>query len=254
MANKFLKSSNPVLKKAVTVGHNEGGSRVISSTGSAIMTETMTVQGAINKTIMLFGIMMCTTLIAYQMATPFLLYVGMFGGLAVMLFASFKPHTSAIAAPFYAALEGLFVGAISYMYAASFAGIVLQAVMLTFGTLITMLLIYKFEIIKVTDKFRSVIVMATGAIMLAYAISFIMGMMGMQTFFLHQTGLLGIGISVVIIGVASMNLLLDFDNFEKGEAAQAPQYMEWFFAMGLLVTLVWLYVEFLRLLSILNQD
>lgn len=248
----MFKSTNPVLKKAVSGSTQRGA--IISSTGGAIMSERMTISGAVNKTLILFGVLLCTTMISYQMPTRMLMYIGMFGGMGVMMYTMYKPEVAQYTGPFYAALKGLFVGAVSAMYAAQFGGIVFQAVMLTFGTLLTMLVIYKTGIIKVTDKFRAVITMATGAIMIAYLISFIMSMMGMQTFFLHQTGMLGIGISVVIIGVASMNLLLDFDNFEKGEAAGAPKNMEWLFAMGLLATLVWLYWEFLRLLSILQSE
>lgn len=250
-----LKSTNPALKKTLSTTRQLGNRQDMTSTAStAIIAEKMTVAGAINKTLTLFCVLMVTTLFAYQLAMPILQHVGMIGAFGVGIFTSFKPKMSPITAPIYAALLGLFVGTISIMYASAYAGIVFQAVMLTFGTLFTMLMIYKFEIIKVTDKFRSVVSMAVGAIMIAYIISYGMSLMGMQTFFLHQTGMLGIGISVVIIGVASLNLLLDFDNFEKGEAAGAPKYMEWSFGMGLLFTLVWLYAEFLRLLSLLSSE
>jgi uncharacterized YccA/Bax inhibitor family protein len=182
------------------------------------------------------------------------LYTGIFGGLAAVLVASFKPTTSPIAAPVYAAFEGLFVGSISAIYAAQFDGIVFQAVSLTFGTLFSMLILYKTGIIKVTAKFRSAVYMATGAIFLVYLVSFIGSFVGFNIPYLHEGGTIGIGISVVIIGVAALNLLLDFDSFEKGAAANAPKYMEWFVSLGLLVTLVWLYIEFLRLLSKLSRD
>lgn len=251
-----LKSTNPVLKKTLTTTRQLGNRQDVTATSSssAIIAEKMTVAGAINKTLTLFGILLITTLFAYQLALPILQHVGMIGAFGVGLFTNFKPKTSPIMGPIYAALLGLFVGTISIMYASVHAGIIFQAVMLTFGTLLTMLMIYKFEIIKVTDKFRSVVSMAVGAIMLAYVVSYVMSLMGMQTFFLHQTGMLGIGICVVILGVASLNLLLDFDNFVKGEAAGAPKYMEWNFGMGLLFTLVWLYAEFLRLLSLLSSE
>jgi len=129
-------------------------------------------------------------------------------------------------------------------------GIIGQAVLLTFGTLVTMLMIYKTGLIPITQKFRMAIGMATGAIFIAYLASFF----GLNIPYLHEGGMIGIGITVVIIIVAALNLLLDFDSFEKGEQSSAPSYMEWVCAMGLLVTLVWLYVEFLRLLSKLNRD
>ena len=153
-------------------------------------------------------------------------------------------------APLYAALEGLFVGGISAMYAARFGGIVFQAIMLTIAVLFTMLFLYRSGIIKVTEKLRAGVYMATGAIFLVYILSFILSFFGIQIPFLHSTGPIGIGISLVIIGIAAFNLLLDFDNFEKGERYGAPAYMEWFLGMGLLITLVWLYIEILRLLAI----
>ena len=157
-------------------------------------------------------------------------------------------------APAYAAFEGLFVGAITAMYAYAFEGIIFHAVSLTVAILFMMLFIYKTGIIKVTEKFRMGVMMATGAVFIVYLASWILGMFGVSVPFLHQGGMLGIGISVVIIGIASFNLLLDFDNFEKGEKFGAPSYMEWFSAMGLLITLVWLYVEILRLLAILSSN
>ena len=126
--------------------------------------------------------------------------------------------------------------------------------MLTLATLFMMLAIYKFEIIKVTEKLKAGIIMATGAVMIVYVMGWIFSMFGVTIPYIHQGGMMGIGFSVVVIGIASMNLLLDFDTFEKGEENGAPQYMEWFAAMGLMVTIVWLYVEFLRLLSKLNRD
>ena len=214
----------------------------------------MTVQGAINKSFILVGIMMATALVAYTMPNPLFLYGGMFGGLGVLIFASFKKHLSPTLAPLYAALEGLFVGAVSYMYAAAFDGIVFNAASLTIALLFAMLFIYKSQIIKVTSKFRTGVIMATGGIMVVYLMSWILGMFGIQVPFIHETGMMGIGISAFVIVIACMNLLLDFDNFEKGEQFGAPKYYEWYSAMGLLVTLVWLYVEMLRLLSKLSSD
>lgn len=210
---------------------------------------TMTVQGAINKSLMLFGILLATSLIGYMNPNPILIWGGGIGGLIVVLISVFKKDKSPVLAPLYAGLEGLFVGGISFMYASMMNGIILQAVTLTFALLFLMLFIYKTGIIKVTNKFRVGVVMATGAVLMVYVLSWILGMFGINIPFLHDNGLMGIGISVVIIGIACMNLLLDFDNFEKGEEHQMPVYMEWFFAMGLIITLVWLYLEILRLLS-----
>ena len=140
------------------------------------------------------------------------------------------------------------------MYAASYQGIVGQAVLLTFGTLLAMLAIHKSGLIPVTQKFRMGVFMATGAVMLTYLMSFVLSFFGINMPYIHDSGMIGIGISVVIIGIAALNLLIDFDAFEKGEQAGAPRYMEWVAGMGLLVTLVWLYVEILRLLSKLQRD
>lgn len=209
----------------------------------------MTVQGAINKTLMLFGLLLATSLVGYMFPNPLFIWGGAIGGLIVVIISVFKKDKSPILAPLYAALEGLFVGGISYMYASMMNGIILQAVTLTFALLFLMLFIYKTGIIKVTNKFRVGVVMATGAVLMVYVLSWILGMFGINIPFLHEGGMMGIGISLVIIGIACMNLLLDFDNFEKGEEHQMPRYMEWFFAMGLIITLVWLYLEILRLLS-----
>jgi uncharacterized YccA/Bax inhibitor family protein len=215
--------------------------------------DVMTVNGAVNKTLLLFSMMMATTSIAWFMPSTFLLYVGAGGGLVVLIAAAFKPHLAPFLAPLYALLEGLAIGTISVMYATAFEGIVLQAVGLTFGTLFMMLAIYKSGLIKVTEKFRMGVAMATGAIMILYLFGWIGQIFGFEVAMLHDSGMFGIGISAVIIVVASMNLLLDFDMFERGEKQGAPIYMEWFAAMGLIVTLVWLYIEFLRLLSKLRD-
>ncbi len=234
----------------------ESSSQSLDTNNSHLIVESdqMTMQGAINKTFTLLGILMVTTLISYMMPSTLLLWTGLGGGLIAVLVASFKPHTSPIAAPVYAAFEGLFVGSVSAMFASMQDGIVLQAVSLTFATLFSMLIIYKTGIIKVTEKFKAGVMMATGAIMIMYLISIIGSFAGFQVPYLHEGGLMGIGLSLVIIGVAALNLLIDFDAFEKGVQAKAPQYMEWFVSLGLIVTLVWLYIEFLRLLSKLQSD
>jgi len=159
-----------------------------------------------------------------------------------------------VTAPIFAMLEGLFVGTVSAVYASQFEGIMFQALTATIGVLLTMLMVYKSGLIKVTQKFRMGVSMAVGAIMLLYLVSWVGHFVGFTVPYLHEGGAIGIGLTVVIIGIASLNLLLDFDNFDKGEASEAPKYMEWYFAMGLLFTLVWLYVEFLRLISKLQRD
>jgi len=248
---KFIEPGNPIFNESRLKKQSQNP----SYSGPIIRDEAMTINGAVNKTIFLFSLMMITTAISFVMPTMFLLYVGAIGGLIAVIVAVFKPQWSPTIAPGYALFEGLFLGTVSIFFMNQFYdGIVYQAVGLTMGTLLTMLLVYKSGLIKVTQKFRMGVVMATGAIFLVYMFSWIGSFFGFQLPYLHEGGIMGIGISLVIIGVAALNLLLDFDLFEKGEEYQAPKYMEWYAAMSLLITLVWLYVEFLRLLSKLNRD
>lgn len=250
----FSSSRNPFMKEKA---FQESSREVLDAgmTDAHVIGEKMTAAGAVNKSFILFGIMLITTFFSYANPSPLFLWGGAIGGLIVVLIASFKRHLSPTLAPIYAALEGLFVGAVSATYAFSFGGaIVFHAVTLTFAVLFMMLFIYKTGIIKVTQRLRMGLYMALGAIVLVYLLSFILGFFGMSVPFLHQGGTIGIVISVVIVGVAALFLLLDFDNFEKGEQYGAPAYMEWFCAMGLLITLVWLYVEMLRLLALLSSN
>lgn len=248
---KFTESSNPLLKEEAF--KNAAGNSS-NEYAEAIVESPMTVAGAINKTFILFGLMLITSLISYAMPSQIFMFGGAIGGLIVVFVIAAKPSRAPVWAPVYAVLEGLFVGSITATFAGFMDGIVFQAVTLTFAVLFMMLFIYKAGIIKVTEKFRSGVIMATGAIVIVYLLSFVLSLFGINMPFLHEGGLLGIGISLVIIGIAALNLLLDFDNFEKGEQFGAPSYMEWFSAMGLLITLVWLYVEILRLLAILNSN
>ena len=198
--------------------------------------------------------MLLTAAISFSMPSQLFLWGGAIGGLIVVVIASMKPQMSPTLAPVYAGLEGLFVGAVSAIYASAFNGIIFQAVTLTMAVFFLMLFIYKSGIIKVTGKLRTGIIMATGAIFVFYLLNWILSMFGVNMPYLHQGGWISIGISLVIVGVASLNLLLDFDNFEKGEQYGAPSYMEWFSAMGLLITLVWLYIEILRLIAIFSSN
>jgi uncharacterized YccA/Bax inhibitor family protein len=178
---------------------------------------------------------------------------GALGGFAVAIAMMFMKKYAGILAPIYAVLEGLFLGAISAIFESMYPGIVMNAVLGTFATFLTMLFAYRTGLIKVTEKLRSIIVIATGAIAVMYLLSWIMGMFGVGMSFLHDSSMLSIGISLFVIVIAALNLLLDFDFIEKGSSMGAPKYMEWFGAFGLLVTLVWLYIEFLRLLAKLQS-
>jgi len=253
---KFGKSNNPMfsekaIAKAKVLDREQYGN---NNRGGAIIEETMTVAGAVNKTVMLTLVMMVVALYSYTTPLAIFLPVGALGAGAVFMFTSWKPQYAPISAPVFALLEGLFVGAISARYAYLYEGIVFQAVSATVGVLLTMLMVYKSGLIKVTQKFRMGVSMAVGAIMILYLVSWVGHFVGFEIPYLHDGGAIGIGITVVIIVIASMNLLLDFDNFDKGEQAEAPKYMEWYYGMGLLFTLVWLYVEFLRLISKLSRN
>ena len=250
----FMKSRNPMFNNdnskvdvRTIARRREGGPIIDEST-------TMTVGGAVNKTLMLGCILMITTIFSYTNPNQLFATVGALGGAAVFMFTSFKPHLAPVTAPLYALLKGLLVGTVSAMYAYKFGGIIFQAASLTIATLLSMLMIYKSGLIKVTKRFRMGVTMAVGAIMIVYLISWIGSFVGFQVPFIHESTPIGIGITVVIIGVAALNLLLDFDNFDRGEANAAPKYMEWYYGMGLLFTLVWLYIEFLRLLGKIQSD
>lgn len=251
----FMKSNNPMFNEK-----NMSKAKVATldkkRTGGPIYEETahMTVSGAVNKTLMLVGILLIVTVYSFLNPMSIFMPVGVFGGMAVFFLCSMKPHLAPTLAPLYAILEGLFVGTISYMYAGVMDGIIFQAVSLTIGTLMAMLMVHKSGIIPVTKGFRTAVTMAVGAIMIVYLLSWIGSYAGFTIPYIHEGGPIGIGITVVIIGVAALNLLLDFDNFEKGEQNQLAQHYEWYFGMGLLFTIIWLYVEFLRLLSKLQSD
>jgi uncharacterized YccA/Bax inhibitor family protein len=224
----------------------------------AVQHETMTVSGAINKSFMLLFMLLtteCITLwLAFNGYNPLVLTIGgAVVGFILVLIAAFKPHTSPWVAPGYALFEGLFIGGISAFFEASYPGIVIQAVSCTFITFIVCFALYKYKIVKVTERFKSIVIAATLAIVTYYLLSWIL------SFFIsfepvhHGNSLMSIGISVFVIVIAALNLFLDFDEIEKGAEKQMPKYMEWFSAMGLMITLVWLYVEFLRLLSKLSS-
>jgi len=162
----------------------------------------------------------------------------------------FKKEWSPVTAPIYALLEGLVLGGISAVFETSYHGIAMEAVALTFGTLLVLLLAYKSGLIKVTQKFRLGVVAATGAIAIFYFLQFLLGIFNISLFApVYGSGVIGIGFSLIVVAIASLNLVLDFDFVEQGVAYGAPKYMEWYAAFGIIVTLVWLYLEMLRLLS-----
>lgn len=249
MANKLFGSSNPMMREESFKPQYDSSGMIINGEN-----DLMTANGAVNKTILLFAMLLVSASLAYTMPSNFLMYVGAGGVLVSFLAVRFKPHLAPYIAPMYALLHGLSVGTVTAIFAYQYDGLVLQAVGLTFGTLAMMLMIYKSGLIEVTQKFRMGVSMAVGAVMLFYLAGWIGHMVGFELPYLHDNGPMGIGISAVILVIASLNLLLDFDMFDRGEKEGAPAYMEWAAAMGLVFTIVWLYVEFLRLLSKLQRD
>jgi len=180
---------------------------------------------------------------------PAWFWVGLIGALVVGIATVVKPNLAPFTAPAYAALEGLVVGAISRLFEYEFEGIVLQAVMLTVGVFAVLLALYASRLIKVTENFRLGVIAATGAILLVYVVNIILSLFGLDVPYIHDTGPVGIIISLVIVTVAALNLVLDFDFIEQAVTDRAPRSMRWYAAFGLVVTLVWLYLEILRLLG-----
>ncbi len=191
---------------------------------------------------------------AATVSIPAWFWVGLIGGLVVGLVTAFRPQFAPFTAPLYAALEGLVLGALSRIFEYEFEGIVLQAVMLTVGVFAVLLALYASRLIKVTENFRLGVIAATGAIFLVYMVNLVMSFFGAEVPYLHDTGPVGIIISLVIVTVAALNLVLDFDFIEQGVNDRAPRSMRWYAAFGLVVTLVWLYLEILRLLAKIRSN
>ena len=220
--------------------------------------QAMTVRGTLNKFGFLFLMVMGTAFYSWKEfagggnVIP-LIWTGVIGGLIVAFVIIFKKEWAPFLAPAYALLEGLFLGAISAIYNDAFGAkapdLIMNAVGLTFGVAIAMYVLYSFKIIKATEKFKSVIITATGGIAIFYFITIILGMFNINVAFLSQGSTFGILFSLFVVAIAALNLILDFDMIERGAEAGAPKYMEWYGAFGLLVTIVWLYLEILRLLS-----
>jgi uncharacterized YccA/Bax inhibitor family protein len=182
-----------------------------------------------------------------------LMGVGAIAGFIVALATIFKPVWAGVTAPIYALLEGLFIGGLSSIAEAQYPGIVLQAVGLTFGTCLALLLAYKSGLIRASESFKKGIVAATGGIALFYLVSILLGFFGVRIPLVYGSGPVGIIFSLVVVTIAALNLVLDFDFIEQGAAQGAPKYMEWYGAFGLMVTLIWLYLEILRLLMKLRS-
>ena len=216
----------------------------------------MTTSGVAGKAVILLTVVLFSAAVTWQqfatgnldMMMPAML-IGGIGGFVVGMIASFKPQTAPWSAPIYASLQGIFLGAVSAMYNLRFAGLPQQAVLLTFGVAASVFLLYRFNILRATEGFRRMMLAAIIGIGLFYLGSMLLSLFGVSISFLTSSSPLAIGINLAIAGVAALNLVLDFDRIEQGVRAGAPKQLEWFAAFGLMVTLIWLYLELLRLLS-----
>jgi uncharacterized YccA/Bax inhibitor family protein len=240
-----MRTSNPALNERAFQGER------------AVLGEAMTLQGTVNKTGVLLICAVATAAWTWnlflhshspQTVMPLALLGGI-GGLIVAMVTIFKKQWAGITAPIYALLEGLVLGSISAMLEVRFPGIAIQAVSLTFGTLVILLLAYRSGLIAVTEKFRLGVIAATGGIALFYIVEIVLGFFGIHFTAVNGSGVIGIGFSIFVVIIAALNLVLDFDFIETGVRVGAPKYMEWYGAFGLMVTLIWLYFEILRLLS-----
>lgn len=244
----LFKTSNPALNENTFEG------RV------AVAGEAMTLQGTVNKTGVLLLCVVITSAwtwgIAHsqapEAALPWMMG-GLIGGLVFALVTIFKKEWSPVTSPIYALCEGLVLGGISALLERTYPGIAIQAMGLTFGVTAVMLVLYRTGILRATPKFTVGVVAATGGIFLVYMVDLVLGIFGRHVPLLNSAGPLGIGVSAVIVIIAALNLILDFDFVETGVHARAPKYMEWYGAFGIMVTLVWMYLEILRLLSKVRQ-
>ena len=254
MAN-IVKGSNPALNAKIF----ENAAAEKSGKG------LMTVNGTINKTLLIFGLLLISAYYTWSKffaaadmqtavanAQPWMIGSAI-AGFVVAIANSFMPKWSGILTPIYAVLEGLFLGSVSAFFNVMYPGIVAQAVGLTIATFFGMLFLYRTGIIKVTARFRSIIIGATFGIALFYFVYIILGLFGINLGIVDSSSTAGILFSLFVVGIAAFNLLLDFDFIERASAFGAPKYMEWYGAFGLMVTLVWLYIEILRLLSKLRE-
>ena len=241
----MLRSGNPALRddtfRSAGRVHGEGA---------------MTLQGTVNKTgISLLILLAAAAFVWNQDVRTGSLWIllGLIGGFITALVTIFKKVWAPFTTPLYAAFEGLMLGGISAIYEAQYPGIVINAVALTFGTMAALLLAYRSGLVRATENFKLGIFAATGGIALVYLISMVMGFFGTRIPYIHEAGIVGIGFSLFVVVIAALNLVLDFDFIERGAELGVPKYMEWVGAFGLLVTLVWLYLEILRLLAKLQQ-
>ena len=244
----MMRTANPALND-----------KTFEQVGYGQLSDTMTLQGTVNKTGMMLLLLIAGATYTWSLfleqdpSVTMWMMVGLIGGLIVSFVTIFKKQWSPVTAPLYAVLQGFALGGLSVMLESLYPGIVIQAVALTFGTAGCLLVAYKSGVIKATENFKLGIFAATGGIGLIYLVGWIMSFFGTSIPYIHENGIIGIGFSLVVVVIAALNLVLDFDFIEKGAEHGAPKFMEWYAAFGLMVTLVWLYIEILRLLSKLNS-
>ena len=246
-AHLALRSGNPAL-----------GTDTFTTVPHVVGHEAMTIGGTVNKTAMALAILFITATYVWGQGTagtlPMgLVWGGFIGGFIVAIVTVFKHAWAPYTTPLYAAFEGAALGGISFIFEQQYPGIVSQAIFLTFGTLGALLVAYRSGIIKATENFKLGVAAATGGIFLVYLLSFIVGFFGVEVPLIHSSGTFGILFSLFVVVIAALNLVLDFDFIEEGAERGAPKYMEWYGAFGLLVTLIWLYLEILRLLAKLQS-
>ena len=247
----FDKTSNPTL-----------GEGIINRFSFAATDRAMTVQGSINKTALLLALVVAGAAFTWSKVMTSIesgvevgingwMIAGSVAGFIIALIISFRQNLAPFLSPVYAICEGLFIGAMSAYFEVMFPGLVLRAVLLTFSVMFALLFLYKMRIVRATERFRTILITATAGIAIAYLITFIISLFGVNMSFMYGGGSLGLIVSIVVVAIAALNLVLDFDFIENGAESNLPAYFEWYGAFGLMVTLVWLYIEILRLLAII---
>ena len=245
----MMRTSNPALNK-----------KTFQGIGAYTGTETMTLQGTVNKTALLLLLVVASAAYTWNMflenrTQEMMMWMigGALGGFAVAIATVFKKEWAPVTSPLYALAEGLFLGAISATPEAQYPGIVIQAVALTFGTAGCLLIAYKSGFIRPSENFKLGVFAATGGIAMIYMATIVLGFFGVSMPFIYGNGWFSIGFSLFVVIIAALNLVLDFDFIEQGAKSGVPKFMEWYAAFGLMVTLIWLYIEILRLLAKVNS-
>ena len=245
----MMRTANPALNN-----------KTFQNIGIASQADAMTINGTVNKTGLMLLLLVAGAAYTWSQfmegnSESMMLWmtIGGIGGLITAVVTFFKKTWSPVTAPLYAVMEGFLLGGFSVLLESIYPGIVIQAVALTFGTAGCLLIAYKSGVIKATENFKLGVFAATGGIFVIYLVTAILGFFGIHMPYIHENGLIGIIFSLIVVVIAALNLVLDFDFIEKGAESGAPKFMEWYAAFGLMVTLIWLYIEILRLLSKLNS-